>query len=89
MFIFCLCVINLFCVCVCLVVSQGPRGFTGVRGLKGEKGEVRMICTKGEAYSQLKDFFFFYIQILRLTQNGLTSKDRFYIIILHELLNAG
>lgn len=52
-------VINLFFVCVSLVFSQGPRGFVGVRGLKGEKGEVMVICKKGEACLQLMDFFFF------------------------------
>ncbi len=72
--------------CVSLVVSQGVRGFVGVRGLKGEKGEIMVIFKKGEAYLQLMDFFRFFLDILRLTQNGLTSKDRSYIIIQHKLI---
>ncbi len=52
-------VINILCVCVSLVVSQGPRGFVGVRGLKGEKGESMVISIKGEAYLQLMVFLRF------------------------------
>lgn len=50
------CVFNDFYLFVSPVVSQGPRGFAGVRGLKGQKGDVMVMCQKGEAYLLLIHF---------------------------------